>query len=202
LAPFDAADQKSSISDESGKYYMDYILDTINWSNEQLEKYGVVILAKGNARSATDWSPWLTEDVQKAFVDFVERGGGLLVIHSGTVGYRDDPLLRNLIGGVFAHHPAPCAVTVETSENDVISAIGVRTFEVHDEHYLMEMFGDDHNVFMTSTSAHGTQPAGWTRQQGKGRVCVLTPGHYGPVWQNPDYQCIIAAALNWCAGEN
>jgi len=202
LAPFDAADQNSSISDESGKYYMDYILDTINWSNEQLEKYGVVILAKGNARSATDWSPWLTEDVQQAFVDFVERGGGLLVIHSGTVGYRDDPLFRELVGGVFVHHPAPCTVTVNTLPGVVIPEIGVRTFEAYDEHYLMELFGDDHNVFMTSTSAHGTQPAGWTRQQGKGRVCVLTPGHYGPVWQDPDYQYIIDAALAWCAGEN
>lgn len=198
LSPFERKSQDGPPS--ASNIELDYVLDTIEWSNENLAQYDVVILAKGNSRSATDWEPWLTEDVQKAFVSFVECGGGLLVIHSGTVGYKDEHLFRGLVGGVFDHHPVPCAVTVQTMANDTIPSIGVRTFEVHDEHYFMEIFDDSLNVFMISESMNGIQPAGWTRQQGKGRVCVLTPGHFAPVWQDADYHSTIAAALNWCAG--
>lgn len=184
---------------DPGGFHFDYITDTLAWSNDTLKARDIVVLAKGNARSPVDWDPWLTEDVQQAFVDFVERGGGLLVIHSGTTGYSAEPLFRRLIGGGFVHHPHACPVTVTSEDNAVIPAIGAQTFTAHDEHYFMELYGDDLNHFMTSTSEHGTQPAGWTRQQGQGRVCVLTPGHFGPVWQDPTYRQMIAVALDWCA---
>ena len=44
------------------------------------------------------------------------------------------------------------------------------------------------DVFMTATSEHGTQPGGWTRTEGAGRVCMLTPGHNVEVWLHPSYQ--------------
>ena len=48
-------------------------------------------------------------------------------------------------------------------------------------------------------AAHGTQPGGWTRQEGAGRVAVLTPGHNVEVWLHPSYQTLIGNALRWCA---
>jgi type 1 glutamine amidotransferase len=55
------------------------------------------------------------------------------------------------------------------------------------------------DVFMTTTSEHGTQPGGWTRLEGEGRVCVLTPGHNVEVWLHPSFQALLRNALNWCA---
>jgi type 1 glutamine amidotransferase len=54
------------------------------------------------------------------------------------------------------------------------------------------------DVFLAATSEHGTQPAGWTRCEGAGRVAVLTPGHNVEVWLHPDYQALIGNALRWC----
>jgi len=64
------------------------------------------------------------------------------------------------------------------------------------------LYNDDLNQFMTSTSPDSVQPAGWTRQQGKGRVGVLTPGHYREVWLNPEYSRTIGTVLRWCIGES
>jgi len=44
--------------------------------------------------------------------------------------------------------------------------------------------------------------AGYVRTQGRGRVCVLTPGHNLPVWLNPQFQKLLTNALNWCAPVN
>ena len=59
-----------------------------------------------------------------------------------------------------------------------------------------------HSIFTQKHSPeHGTQPAGWTRTHGTGRVCVLTPGHNLAIWQHPSYQRLLRNCLAWCAGE-
>jgi type 1 glutamine amidotransferase len=186
---------------DTGSIALDYILDASEWSRERMNGYGVIVLSKGNARSPVDLNAWLTDEVQQDLVEFVERGGGLLVVHSGTVGYKNEPLFRHLVGGAFAHHPAPGPVEVQYTGASEIPGLDPTSFTVHDEHYLMEMFHDDLSVFLTSSSPHGTQPAGWTRRQGRGRICAVTPGHYREVWLHPEYQRILERALAWCAGE-
>jgi len=180
----------------------DFILDTTEWPSENFERYDVVLITKGNSRSDVDFTHWLTPEIQQGFVDFVERGRGLLVIHSGTVGYKDETVFRNLVGGVFVRHPEQCDVTVETTAESPATDPNAGPFTLRDEHYFVETYGDDLQFFLQSTSAEGTQRAGWTRRQGAGRVCVLTPGHNLAVWLHPQYQRRIVAALNWCgAGE-
>jgi type 1 glutamine amidotransferase len=66
----------------------------------------------------------------------------------------------------------------------------------------MALDDQDADVFLNSESEHGSQPAGWTRVEGAGRVCVLTPGHNLPVWQDASYQTVIANALRWCSQSN
>jgi trehalose utilization protein len=90
-------------------------------------------------------------------------------------------------------------------------------FREPDEHYRLEILSDDIDILMASYSPpqgeeakratdpyNNTEayiaPAGYVRAQGKGRVCVLTPGHLLRVWLNAEYQKALANALNWCAG--
>lgn len=186
---------------KTGVARLEYVVETTEWSKAQMDRYDVIVLSKGNSQSPTNFSPWLTEVVQSDFLNYVEQGKGLLFIHSGTVGYQNEPHFRHLAGGGFKHHPKPGPVSIEITGSSTLPGIQPQTFSVHDEHYLMEMFHDDLSVFMTSTSNDEVQPAGWTRQQGEGRVCVLTPGHYIDVWLNPGYQYIIEKALLWCAGQ-
>jgi len=179
------------------EYEFDWIEDAADWSAERMAEYGLVLFAKSDNVTAADKSSWVTEAVQRAFVDYVRRGGGLLVIHSGTV-YAEVPVMRGLIGGAFLSHPKQCPVTVEPQPGHPLTA-GSEPFTVVDEHYQMVLDDTGADVFMTTTSEHGTQPAGWTRAEGEGRVCVLTPGHNLEVWQHPSYQTLIVNGLRWCS---
>lgn len=182
---------------EQAGFAFDWIEHAGEWSAERMAEYPLVILTKSNHVSATDWSPWVSDDVQIAFREYVRRGNGLLVIHSGSAGYDDLPVLRGVIGGSFVSHPAQCSVTVEPHAGHPLTA-GSAPFTLTDEHYMMELDDQQADVFLTTRSEHGAQPGGWTRSEGAGRVCVLTPGHNLPVWQHPAYQALIRNALRWC----
>ncbi|MBN1583516.1 MAG: ThuA domain-containing protein [Anaerolineae bacterium] len=178
-------------------FEFDWIENAAEWSAERMADYPVVLFTKSDNVTAADERSWVTEGVQQGFVDYVRRGNGLLAVHSGTV-YARQPTLRGLIGGAFTHHPEQCPVTMEPQPGHRLTT-GSTPFTLVDEHYMMELDDSRADVFMTTTSEHGTQPGGWTRTEGKGRVCVLTPGHNVEVWQHPSFQALTINALRWCS---
>jgi type 1 glutamine amidotransferase len=183
---------------EGQDFAFDYLEDARGWSPERMVSYPVTILTKSNDTTAADHTPWMTPEAELAFRDYVRGGGGLLVIHSGSASYKEQRTLRSLIGGVFDHHPPQCDVTVEPSAGHPLAA-SVTPFTARDEHYMMELDAADAEIFLTTRSQHGAQPGGWTRAEGAGRVCLLTPGHNLEVWLHPAYQALLASALRWCA---
>jgi len=181
------------------EYEFAWIEHAGEWSPERMGDYKLVLLTKSNHVSSADRTPWVDDAAQAAFAAYVRAGNGLVVVHSGTAGYADTPLLRRIIGGVFASHPPQCTVEVRPRPGHVLCR-DIQAFEIFDEHYIMEL-DDAADVFLSTSSAHGTQPAGWTRREGDGRVCVLTPGHNIEVWLHPSYRQLLRNALSWCAGK-
>jgi uncharacterized protein len=177
-------------------FHFAWIEDALALSPELISLFPAVILSKSNNISSTDTEPWMTPSVEQTFVQYVRQGGGLFSIHSGTAGYQETPALRSLLGGVFIRHPEQCPVTVKPKENHSLTNDAM-PFTLIDEHYMMAMGDEQVNVFMTTESVAGSQPGGWTRKEGSGRVCVLTPGHNLEVWKQPDFQSMLLNGLNW-----
>lgn len=175
----------------------DWIEDAADWSAEKMAAYPAVVLSKSNNVSSANRDPWMTETVQQAFRDYVRDGHGLLAIHSGTADYREALILRALLGGVFTHHPPQCEVTIVPQAGSPLA--DCPAFTEKDEHYFMEMDDPEVEFFLTTVSEHGTQPGGWIRRDGKGRVAVLTPGHNEAVWLHPSFQTILRNMLDWCS---
>ena len=197
-------------------FIFDIITDAKDFTAEMLKDYPVVLLSKCDEVTAEDKSSWKTAEVQKAFIDYVEDGGGLLAVHTATVAGEHTESLDRLIGCRFAYHPADCPVMVQPVKPHPITN-GVEAFCEIDEHYRLEILADDIDILTASySSTQGVpekyeedpynntpawiSPAGYVRKQGKGRICVLMSGHRLPVWHNPNYQRTLENALNWCAG--
>ena len=176
---------------------LDWVEDPSGWHTDSLDQYALVIFSKANNRSQVDHEPWASEETGQAFVNFVAAGNGLLILHSGTALYDNAPSLCRLMGGVFTGHPPQCPVTVAPRGDHPLTA-GSETFTLRDEHYMMEMNDPNVELFLDTESEHGRQPAGWTRTEGDGRVCVLTPGHNPEVWRHPSFQALLRNSLAWC----
>ncbi|UQX89417.1 ThuA domain-containing protein [Jatrophihabitans telluris] len=172
----------------------------------------LVILAKGNHLGDQDETPWLRgPEAGSALVRFVESGGGLLVLHSGTVGYQQAPLIHALIGGRFIDHPPIDAVTLLGAGIERGEPLGLT-----DEFYRIEL--TDVTAELTASlrwpgpqpeqlaghpiepSEDEVQPAGWRRRQRAGRVAVLTPGHTDSTWAEPAFRAFVQAEARWAAG--
>jgi hypothetical protein len=172
-------------------------VDDPTWLTRRLEAVPLFILTKSNNASAADPRPWAGPTVAQALLEYVRVGGGLLVIHSGAAGYAETPALRGLLGGVFTHHPPQCPVTYAPLAGHPLTMAPLEPFTLTDEHYFMALDDPHAAIFLTSASEHGEQPAGWTRTEGAGRVCLLTPGHNLEVWLHPTFQALLRRALDW-----
>lgn len=190
----------SCLEGESLRFKFEFISEASQWSPASLNNFRIVIVAKGNHVSSSNQIPWLTTSNQSAFRDFVRSGGGLFAIHGG-VCYRNVPEMRGVTGGAFLNHPDQCPVTVEPKPRHALTH-DVDAFTETDEHYQMVLDDAHADVFLRSRSHHGKQPAGWTRIEGAGRVCILTPGHNPEVWCNPNFQTLLRNGLRWLAKLN
>lgn len=181
----------------SAQLALEWVVDSASWVSAVPADCSAVLLTKSNVNSATDWRPWVNGKNETALRDYVRAGGGLLVVHSGCAGYGAIEPMHALMGGHFTQHPPACEVRLEPVAGHPLG-VGVEpVFAVHDEHYFVEMADPNAAVFLHSHSVHGVQPAGWIREEGRGRVCVLTPGHTLPVWRHPSFQLLLANALRW-----
>jgi type 1 glutamine amidotransferase len=198
-------------------FRFDTITNAKDFAPGMFSSYPVVLLAKSDQVSREDETSWKTEAIQQAFITYVENGGGLLVVHSGIVAGKQTEALDLLIGCRLVTHPHDCLVTVQPIKPHPVTE-GVGMFCETDEHYRLEILAHDADILIASYSPPQGQadkyqedpynntpawvcPAGYVRAQGKGRVCVLTPGHLLPVWRNSQYQRTIANALKWCGGK-
>jgi type 1 glutamine amidotransferase len=198
-------------------FQFDIISNANDFSTDKLRQYPTILICKSDEVSQTDKQAWKTVEVQKAFIDYIENGGGLVAVHSTVVASRETQILDDVIGCKFIGHPNACPVTVQPVKKHPVTE-GVGMFCETDEHYRIEITASDADVLAASYSPpqgeeskyqedpyHNTQaaiyPAVYVRTQGKGRICVITPGHLLPVWLNPQYQLLLANALNWTSGK-
>lgn len=196
---------------------IDSITDMSDFNPKVLVNYDVVVLCKEDHISQTNHTSWQNETVQKAFVEYVEKGGGLLAVHSGICpgSTTNTDTLDKLVGCRFVSHPNNCPVTFAPIKPHPVMD-GVSLFVETDEHYHIEILTDDIDILAASyAAAQGEEskyesepyfncpahiaPSAYIRTQNKGRVCVLTPGHTLTVWMNPEFQRLLENALRWCA---
>jgi len=153
----------------------------------------------------------------------VAAGTGLAGWHGGIAdSYRNSSDYLQLIGGQFACHPGkdPSERTGEQSDNYVPYRVellpaaqghpitaGLTDFDLVTEQYwvLADSYVD---VLATTTQAVRswdewnrpvTSPAIWTRQWGKGRIFVCTPGHRVEVLRHPTVRTVIERGLLWAS---
>ena len=173
---------------------------------EFLKDYPLVIMCKGNNLTEANQTPWMEDEVTEAstedFAAYVEAGGGLLVVHSGTTfGAHGAGPMADLVGCTFIRHPKRCDVEVSVLKDHPITA-GVETFTVRDEHYEIRMNREDADLLLQSVPATGgTQIAGYAFTRGEGRIAALTPGHILSVWKHPEFIRLLKNAMAWCVKE-
>ncbi len=145
------------------------------------------------------WDAVLADEAAAGLVDFVNRGGGLLVLHNG-ICWAKHVRLRPLLGGVFTGHPEQEVMSYGFSGTHPITA-GLHGFALQEEPYRYEIEpAVEPSVFLRYRQDGRDWPAGWALERGAGRVVNLQPGHTAAAFASPGYAALVRRSARWCAG--
>ena len=153
----------------------------------------------------------------------VTAGTGLAGWHGGIAdSFRNSSDYLHLIGGQFATHPSrEPSQTVGAQEDNYLPyrveltdlgrshpiTAGLDDFDLETEQYWVL---HDDLIDVLATTTHPTRPwhpwhrpvvspVVWTRDWGRGRIVVATPGHSVDVLQHPSVRTIIERGMLWAS---
>ena len=172
-----------------------------------LDSYDVIVLY--------NMSQKISEKRKKNFIDILNKGTGLVVLHHAVGAFDGWPEYEKIIGARYFFnegardgktykkstykHDVDMKVKIARTQHPVTR--GISDFKIHDETYKGCYFKDGNNVLLTTDEPTNDKTIGWTRQYGNSRVCFIQLGHGPDAYENKNYRKLVSNAIKWSAGK-
>lgn len=135
---------------------------------------------------------------EAALLDFVEGGGGLVVIHCASYCFHNSPEYIELVGAQFqGHGQGVFKETILKAEHPVMK--GLTSIESWDESYVHTKHNEDRTVLAERRDDKGNEPWTWVREFGKGRVFYTAWGHDERTWSQAGFQALLENGVRWAS---
>ena len=139
---------------------------------------------------------------EKALLDFVAAGKGLVVLHCASFMFQNSEPFIALVGGQFkSHGTGEFRAEVVQPEHPIMK--GFENFTTPwDETYVHTKHNPvDRVVLMERVDDKGREPYTWVRTQGKGRVFYTAFGHDARTWNVPGFQDLVERGTVWAVND-
>jgi hypothetical protein len=142
----------------------------------------------------------ISPDQERALLDFVEGGKGVIPLHCASYCFLNSPKYIELVGAQFLRHGTGVfRTTVANADHPIMK--GFHGFESWDETYVHTKHNDkNRTVLEYRADAGAKEPWTWVRTQGKGRVFYTAWGHDERTWSNPGFQNLVERGIRWAVG--
>ncbi len=136
---------------------------------------------------------------EKAMLEYVEGGGGLVPIHCASYCFLNSPKYVALVGGQFkSHGTGEFDVKVVDADHPITK--GLDLFRTWDETYVHAKHNErDRHLLEVRDEKGRDEPWTWTRTQGKGRVFYTAYGHDQRTWGHPGFVDLVERGIRWAA---
>ena len=161
------------------------------------------------------------EQQQKAILDFINNGKGIVGIHAATDNFYDWPAGGELMGGFFSGHPwhsgGTWAFKIDDPSHPLNASFEGKGFSLSDEIYLIREVGlrDTARILISldySDEATRTvkgakpeykdDPISWVKSVGKGRLFYCSFGHNHHILWNSAILKHYLAGIQFALGDN
>ena len=161
----------------------------------------------------------ITPEQQRAVIDFVRSGKGVVVAHAGLdSSYGWDEYREMVGGGLFESHPwtKHLRVVNERESHPAVSHMG-DDFWVREEFYIVDrspratsqvLLSLDNaslgapNMGRLPAPENNDHPVSWFRSYGQGRVFATILGHFRDTWQRPEFARHLLTGMRMAAGRD
>jgi type 1 glutamine amidotransferase len=148
------------------------------------------------------WAQSLSSAARSGLIAHVERGGGVLAVHTAAICFDDWPEWRALVGAAWnwdrSFHPPPRTMRVDVGGGHPITA-GLGGFELEDECYT-NLDWDPGMQVLASAPYRGVQPLIGARNREGRRVVSDALGHDLRSLSHPTHQTLLRRAALWASG--
>lgn len=154
-----------------------------------------------------------TPEQQKAFLELMDTGIGLVSLHHNLCSRLEWPEFKRIIGGWYFYEPGEIDgvpykasayyldqvmnISVVDKEHPVTK--GIEDFEAADESYEGCWVDPAATVLLKTDYAKSTPSIAWAKTYRNSRVVYLELGHDRKIYVNPNYQKFIHQAIRWTA---
>lgn len=140
----------------------------------------------------------ITPDQEKALLEFVESGKGLIPLHCASFCFLNSPKYIELVGARFQKHGTGTVTTTQQNTDHPILK-NFRGFSSWDETYVHTKHNDKDRTVL---EVRDKEPWTWTRTHGKGRVFYTAWGHDAKTWSHPGFQNLVERGIRWAVGDD
>ncbi|MDX9974855.1 MAG: ThuA domain-containing protein [FCB group bacterium] len=177
----------------SGRYTVTVTADLDTLKADAVAKFDAVVLTMHAA------------DIKKPQLDgllnFVEKGGALVALHTAAASFKKQDAYIDLIGGVFKGHGEIIEFPLTFTGADSMITRRIPSFRITDEIYLLDRFDASKcEVLATAYWQGETVPVIYTKSHGKGRVFVSLLGHDMRAYLHPGFEKTTLRGLDWALG--
>jgi uncharacterized protein len=151
---------------------------------------------------------------QKAFVDLLNEGIGVVSMHHNLCAHNDWPEYRKIIGAKYLYKPTKIdgatytpsdftddqSVDVQVVDREHPIMQGVKDFHITDEVYNHYFIDPRVKALLKTDHPKSEQRLAWVTNYGKSRVFYLMLGHDHKAYENPNYRKVLHQGIHWAAG--
>lgn len=155
-----------------------------------------------------EWFFELSSEGQKTISSHVERGAGLLALHTASICFDAWKGFGDLLGGRWAwgesYHPPIGPIRVEPTQTAHPITAGLPGFDLCDEVYThMDLLPETRGL-LEALPGDGApaQPLLWARTSGDGRVVYDALGHDVASMSQPVHARVLTRSALWCLGRD
>src|SRR5688500_12551964 len=138
---------------------------------------------------------------EKALLQFVENGGGLVALHCASFCFLNSDKYIELVGGQFkSHGTGVFKETIVNSDHPVMK--GIQPIVSGDETLVHTRHNSKRTVLAERRDDKGAEPYTWIRNHGKGRVFYTAWGHDQRTWGHSGFQTLVEQGIRWASANS
>ena len=142
------------------------------------------------------------EKQRENFLQLLDKGVGLVILHHAIYGYRPWPEFQKIVGVTSwlsgAKDGVHFKVHVEDPDHPITK--GLADFDILDETYLGHGLDPQVHVLLSTDEPTNSKGIAWVHTYRKSPVCYFQLGHDAKAYTHESFGTILGRAIRWTAG--
>lgn len=219
------------LAKKSGAFDVHIGYDIEQFAKKNLKKYDAVVLNNPNpagpdrdlfsdllrANTSLSQAQIKTQapTYEKDLINYVSKGGGLMILHGGIVVQNNSVEFSNMTGGSFDYHPKQQEIHVKEVDKNhpMVKAFKGKGLTHIDEPYFFKNAYFNFNfrplLYMEVEKLEGLKEkvdekviyVSWIKRHGKGRVFYSSPSHNAQSLDNPELLQYFLDGMQYVVGD-